>query len=194
MNMISKEGVVKATFSCKTKELRDVLKFLKAGLKKTWMKERPYCEITIKNDEVQFVVNGARKTLFCEAKGPGRFTISFAYFLHLVNDRPRVITKVALGNEFMTINETTVAVATWFFQDDSILRSIDLPMNYGIADILRLSTRYTEKEIEFSNLLLEYKSAFAILNCDSKTIVNTLKKYGISRDEVEKFIHDKIFF
>jgi hypothetical protein len=193
MNMISKEGVVKASFSCKTKELRNVLKFLKAGLKKTWMEERPYSEITIENDEVQFVVNGARKTLFCEAEGPGRFTVSFAYFLHLVNDRPRVITKVALGDDFMTINETTVGVTTWFFQDDSILRSIDLPFNYGIADILRLPFRYTEKEIEFNKLTDEYKNACATLNYDSKLIIRMLKKYCISKDEVEKFIHNKIF-
>ncbi|MDD3723711.1 MAG: hypothetical protein PHW92_14735, partial [Lutibacter sp.] len=129
MNMISIEGVVKASFSCKTKDLRDVLKFLKAGLKKTWMEEKPYCEITIKTNAVDFAVIGARKTLYCQATGPVRITISFAHFLYLVEDRPRIQTKISVGDDFMTINETTVGVTTWFFQDDSILRSIDLPFN-----------------------------------------------------------------
>lgn len=193
MSMISPEGAVKATFSCKTKELRQVMKFLKAGMKKTWMDDRPYCEITIKTNEVEFAVKGARKSLYCNANGPGRVTISFAYFLHLVNDRPRVQTKVAVGDDFMTINETTVVVTTCFFQDDSILRSIDLPANYGIADVLRLSRRYTEQEIEFNKLHPEYKRALSTLSYDTKLIVRRLKKYGISKDDVEAFIHGKIF-
>ncbi len=194
MSLISPEGAVKATFSCHTKDLRQLLKFLKAGLKKTWMNDRPYCEITIKTNEVQFAVEGARKSLFCKADGPGRVTISFAYFLHLVNDRPRVQTKVAIGDDFMIMNETTVVVTTWFFQDDSILRSFDLPVNYGITDVLRLSQRYTEQEIEFNKLQTEFKSAFSTLANDTKLTVRRLKKYGISKDDVEEFIHGKIFY
>jgi hypothetical protein len=193
MNLIAKDGVVKAAFSCKTKDLREVLKFVRAGLKKTEMEDRPYCEITIKTNAVEFAVDGARKTMYCEAVGPGRLTISFAYFLHLVQDRPRIQTKVSIGDDFMTINETTVAVTTWFFKDDSILRSIDLPLNYGIADVLRLPFRYTNKEIEFNKLAGEYLNACSTLNYDTKSITSRLKKYCISKDEVEKFIHDKIF-
>lgn len=193
MNLISPAGVVKAAFSCKTKDLREVLKFIRAGLKKTWTEERPYCEITIKTNEVEFAVEGAKKTLYCKATGPGRVTISFAYFLHLVQDRPRIQTKISVGDDFMTINETTVVVTTWFFEDDSILRSIDLPLNYGIADVLRLPFRYTEKEIEFNKLAGEYLNACTTLNYDTKQITRRLKKYGILRDEVEEFIHNKIF-
>lgn len=193
MNLISSEGAVKAAFSCKTKDLREVLKFLKAGMKKTWMEERPYCEITIKTNTVEFSVEGAKKTLYCEALDPGRVTIPFAYFLHLVQDRPRVQTKISVGDDFMTINETTVAVTTWFFKDDSILRSIDLPLNYNIADVLRLPFRYTEQEIEFNKLTSEYKSACVALSYDTKQITKRLKKYGILKDVVEEFIHDKIF-
>ena len=193
MNLISPEGVIKAAFSCKTKDLREILKFVRAGLKKTWMEERPYCEITVKTNEVDFAVEGARKSLYCEAVGPGRVTISFAYFLHLVQDRPRLQTKISVGDDFMTINETTVAITTWFFQDDSILRSIDLPVNYGISDVLRLPFRYTDKEIEFNKLAAEYENACHTLNYDTKSIISRLKKYGIPKDEVEKFIHEKIF-
>lgn len=193
MNLISPEGVVRAAFSCRTRELREVLKFCKAGLKKTWMDERPYCEITIKTDEVQFVVNGASKSLFCETRSPARITVSFAYLLHLINDRPRVVTKVSVGDDFMTVNETTVPVDTWFFQDDSILRSINLPVNYGIADVLRLPLRYTGREIAFSRFDPEYRGACVTLSNDTKLIYRRLKKYGISKDEVENFIRSRIF-
>ena len=93
----------------------------------------------------------------------------------------------------MIMNETTVVVTTWFFQDDSILRNFDLPVNYGITDVLRLSQRYTEQEIEFNKLQTEFKSAFSTLANDTKLTVRRLKKYGISKDNVEKFIHGEIF-
>lgn len=193
MNLISSEGVIKASFKCKTKELVDVLKFLKAGQKKTWMEERPYCEITILINEVKFVVNGASKSLFCETKSPARVTISFAYLLHLIKDRPRIVTKVSVGDDFMSINESTVPVTTCFFKDDSILRSINLPVNYSIKDVLRLPLRYTEKEIEFNKFTAEYKGACATLNYDTRLITARLKKYGISKDAIEKFLYNNIF-
>ncbi len=193
MNLISANGAVKAAFSCKTDDLHEVFRFLKGTMKKTWLEERPYCEITIKTDVVEFVVTGARKSLFCEAAGPARVSISFAYFLHLVNDRPKMKTHVSVVDSFMTVNGTTVCVETWFFQDDSILRSIDLPVKYGIADLLKLSTRYTDREIEFNKLSDEYHAAFKTLANETKLITGKLKKYGFSKDEVEKFIYDKLF-
>lgn len=193
MNLISSEGAVKAAFSCKTNDLTSVLKFLKATMKKTWLEERPYCEITIKTNEVEFATIGARKSLFCDATGPARFSISFAYFLHLVKDRPKVKTNLSVGEGFMTINEVTVVVETWFFQDDSILRSIDLPINYGMVNLLRLSLKYTEREIEFNKLSVDYHAAFKTLANETKLISAKLKKFGIEKSDVEKFIHDKIF-
>ncbi len=193
MNLISPAGVIKAALSCNTKDLNEVIRFLKATMKKTWMEKRPYCEITIKTNQVEFVVEGARKSLFCESNGPARVSVSFAYFLHLINDRPKIKTKISVGNEFMIVNDTTVCVETWFFQDDSILRSIDLPVNYRIADLLKLSTRYTEQEIEFNKLSNEYHAAIKTLANETKLITGKLKKYGFSKDEVEKFIYDKLF-
>lgn len=194
MNLISEEGVVKAAFTCKTKDLKVALKFIKACMKKTRMRDEwPYLELTIKTDKVEFVVAGARKSLKCEAMGPARLNISFAYFVHLVNDRPKIKTSVSVGEGFITINETTTYVDTWFFQDDSILRSINLPVNYGMADLLRMSLKYTDKEIAFNKLSAEYVGAIATLAIDAKAITARLKKYGISKNDIEKFIHDKIF-
>lgn len=193
MKLISPTGAIKAALTCNTKDLNDVIRFLKATMKKTWLEERPYCEITFKTNQVEFVVHGARKTLLCEAFGPARVNISFAYFLHLINDRPKIKTIISVGDEFMIVNDTMVCVETWFFEDDNILRSINLPVNYGIYDLLNLSTKYTEREIEFSKLSDEYHAAFKTLANDTKIITGKLKKYGFSKDEVEKFIHNKIF-
>lgn len=193
MQLFSKEGVIKAGFSIETKELRRFLKLLKTTWKTTWKEEKPYCEITIKSNNLEFVLAGIKQTIKCEAWGPARIVISFMHFDHLVNDRPILKTKVVVGDDFMSVNETTVCVQTWFFKNDSILRSIDLPVNFKITDILRLSEKYTKEEIEFNKLSIEYRKAHDKLYDDIQKINRILKPYNISNDKVQEFIYKLLF-
>lgn len=64
---------------------------------------------------------------------------------------------------------------------------------HTISDILRLPLKYTEEEIEFNKLKEEHHNAFKSLANDTKFVFSKLKKYGFSKYEVEKFIHEKIF-
>ncbi|RIJ46305.1 hypothetical protein D1614_19050 [Maribellus luteus] len=92
----------------------------------------------------------------------------------------------------MTVNETTVDVVTWFFQDDSILRSIDLPVNYDTVDILRLSQKYTKEEIEFNKLTEEHRQAQNKLYEDIIKVRRILKKYLIGEGDITNFIISNI--
>lgn len=193
MNLISAEGAVKATFSCKTSELLKVLKFLHLAIPKKVKNYQRIMEVTIKTNEVIFVIAGASQSLNCTAKGPAKFTMSFPYFYDMASTTLKPISYISVGDYFMIFNGSTVHVETFFFQDYSILRSIDIPMNYSISDILRLSLKYTEEEIEFNKLSEAIQIAFKSLANDTKLVVSKLKKYGFSQMEIEKFIHDKIF-
>ena len=193
MNLISAEGAVKATFSCKTSELLKVLKFLHVAIPKKVKSFQRIMEVTIKTNEVIFVVPGASKTLNCTAKGPAKFTMSFPYFYDMASTSLKSTSNISIGDYFMIFNGSTVHVETFFFQDYSILRSVDIPMNYTIPDILRLSQKYTEEEIEFNKLTEAIQVAFKSLANDTKLVTSKLKKYGFSQPEIEKFIHDKIF-
>jgi len=193
MNLISAEGAVKATFSCKTSELLKVLKFLHVAIPKKVENYKRIMEVTIKTNEVIFVVLGASKSLNCIAKGPAKFTMSFPYFYDMVSTSLKSTSNISIGDYFMIFNGSTIHVETFFFQDYSILRSIDIPMNYTISDILRLSRKHTEEEIEFNELTEEVNLAFKSLVNDTKLVTSKLKKYGFSQHEIEKFIHDKIF-
>lgn len=193
MNLISEEGAVKATFSCKTSELLKVLKFLHVAIPKKIKSFQRIMEVTIKTNEVFFVVPGASITLNCTAKGPAKFSMSFPYFYDLACTSLKTTTYISIGDYFMIFNGSTIHIETFFFQDYSILRSIDIPMNYTISDILRLSLKYTEEEIEFNKLTEAIQIAFKSLANDTKLVTSKLKKYGFSLLEIEKFIHDKIF-
>ena len=192
MQLISKGSRVNAGFSIETNELRRLLKLLKTTCSKTWKEEKSYREMTIKTNKLEFVLAGIKQTIDCEARGPARLIISFMHFDHLVNDKPRLKTKGAVGDDFITINETTVVVQTWFFTDDSILRSIDLPVNYGLKDILRSSEKYIKQEIEFNKLSIEYSKAYDKLHDDIQKINRILKPYNISSNKVEEFIYNTI--
>ena len=115
------------------------------------------------------------------------------HFYHLVNDRPLIKTKVLVGVDFMTENETTVCVQTWFFKDDTILRSIDLPVNYKITDILRLAEKYTTQEIEYNKLSIEYRKAHEKLYDDIQKINRILKPYCIPNEKVQEFMYKLLF-
>jgi hypothetical protein len=193
MNLISSEGAVKATISCKTSELLKVLKFLHAAIPKKVKNFQNIMEVTIKTNEVIFVVIGASKTLKCTSKGPAKFTMSFPYFYDLASTSLKSTTCISIGDYFMIFNGATLHIETFFFEDYCILRSIDIPMNYTIPDILRLSLKYTEEEIEFNKLTEAIEIAFKSLANDTKLVTSKLKKYGFSQLEIEKFIHDKIF-
>jgi hypothetical protein len=193
MNLISSEGAVKATFSSKTSELLKALKFLHVAIPKKTENYQRIMDVTIKTNEVIFVVIGASITLNCIAKGPARFEMSFPYFYDLVSTSLKSTTYISIGDYFMKFNDSTVHIETFFFQDNSILRSIVIPINFTISEILRLSLKYTEEEIEFNKLTEAIQTAFKSLANDTKVVTSILKEYGFSQLEIEKFIHDKVF-
>ncbi len=192
MPKLSTEGPIKAGFKLTTKELRSILKRIKTTLAPRWKEQRPYCELTIKTNTIELVVTGVKQICECEAWGPAKVTISFLHLLYLVNDRPRLMTKVAVGDDFMTINETTVPVVTWFFKNDSILRSIDLPVNYDIVDILKLPQKYTKEELVFNKLAEENRKAQDKLYDDIVKVRRILKKYRITEDQIQNFVLSEI--
>ena len=182
----------KYTMTCKTSELNDALKFLSIVVPKSKKGKLYSCEITIKTNEVNFVAIGATRVLYCKSTGPVKISIPFLYFYDIVKNIKTFSTQITIGDGFMTIGNLTVKVNTFFFQDDSILRSIKLPINYSIFDILRLSDRYTPEEIEFNKLDILLKRAFVELDKDISVSYGILKKFGVTTDEIRKIVHEKI--
>jgi len=122
-----------------------------------------------------------------------KISIPFLYFYDIVKNIKTFSTQISIGDGLMAIGNLNVKVSTFFFQDDSILRSIKLPINYSIVDILRLSDRYTPEEIEFNKLDILLKRAYAELDKDISVSYGILKKYGVTTDEIRKVVLEEIF-
>lgn len=186
-----KQPDIKYTMTCKTSELHDVMKFLSIAVPKNNKGKLYGCEITIKTNEVIFVSIGAKRVLYCMSTGPVKINIPFLYFYDIVKNIQSFNTQISIDEGIMTIGNLIVKVNTCFFHDDSILRSIDLPINYAIADILRLSDQYTPEEIKFNKLDVMIKRAYAEIDKDINVSYEILKKYGVSTDDIRKIVLKK---
>jgi len=187
-----KQQTVNCAMSCKTSELHDVMRFLSRAVPRNKKGLLHGCEITIKTNEVIFVSIGATKVLYCNSTGPVKVSIPFLYFYDIVKNIKSYNTQISIGEGLMTLGNLTVKVSTCFFNDDSILRSIDLPINYAIVDIIRLSDHYTPEEIEFNKLDVMIKRAYAEIEKDINLTYRKLMKYGVSIDDLRKIVHQRI--
>jgi hypothetical protein len=152
MNDILTQQAFKYTMICKTSDLKEVMKFLKRAVPKTAIGKLYSCEITIKTNEVIFVVVGATRVLYCKSAGPVKLSIPFMYLNDIVKYIKTFSTQISINEGLMTIGNLKVTASTCFFQDDTILRSINLPINFSANDILQLPQQYTTEELEFNNM------------------------------------------
>lgn len=186
--------VIKYSLTCKTIDLQEAMKFLSTAVPMNKKGKLYNCEITIKTNEANFVVIGAAKTIYCNSTGPVKVSLPFWYF----NDIVRLITTnyvtLNVSEGFLTIGKLTVSTSTCFFQDDSILRSVNLPINYTIADLLKINDHYTLEEIAFNNLDVLIKKNMETIEQDVNKIAVILKKYGIGVKEINDFVFEKIYY
>jgi len=82
-----------------------------------------------------------------------------------------------------------------FFENDEILRTIHLPINYKDMDLLRLETEgYTWQEVMFNNLGAQVISAEDNLKRNILLLYRKLSQYGVTREEIEGLVNSKIYF
>jgi hypothetical protein len=90
------------------------------------------------------------------------------------------------------IGNFKVSAGTCFFKDDAILRSINLPINYSITDLLHLTDHYTQEEIEFNKLNLLLKTFYADMEKDIHLAFRFLSKYGVTKDEIKNIVQKRL--
>ncbi|HZL11073.1 MAG TPA: hypothetical protein VFC65_13855 [Prolixibacteraceae bacterium] len=168
------------------------MKFLSKAIPKKKDRILYNCEMTIKTNEVDFVVIGASKVIYCNAIGPVKVSLPFWYLNDIVKRVTAYYITLDITEGFLTIGKLTVEADTCFFQDDSILRSVKLPINFTVADLLRINDRYTPEEITFNKLDVLIKKNIQTISQDVNKIAVLLKKYGITRKEIQEFVFERI--
>ena len=151
-------------------------------------------EITVTDGKFTIAVPGAIFSSDCTTKGTCKFIVSLLHFSQITKDSKTKETEITITDGTLKINSVTISVKTTFIEDDSILRTIDLPINYTEADLIRLSHNgYTYEELEFNNLHFKINDALVNLDDNTYKAYSLLKQYGIDYVELNKMVNEKLF-
>lgn len=163
-------------------------------LVKSVKKKEATLEISLTKDTITFNIPGAQLHLDAHTVGSAKLTIRLAYFLDIIETLRDEVVIADIKENQLTINNKTFAVLTTFFENDEILRSIDLPLNYKDIDLakLTLSDKYTKSELDFNNLLSVSERVNMEITDDTKKVYSILAKYGFSYNEVVAFVKTKL--
>lgn len=187
MNELLSQQAKCFTMTCKTSDLLEVLKFLKRAVPKTVIGKLYCCEITIKTNEVSFVAIGVTRLLYCNAAGPVKAAILLLQLFDIVKNIKTYETEIEIGKGEVRIGKVTVRARTFFFQNDTILRSINLPINYSDNDVISLPEQYTPEELTFNNLDELIQKTYKKIEKD-KLVIDILEKHvpeKISKDQLK---------
>ncbi len=178
------------SFTTKSKELLQTLTKMNNGVGlKNILTTNPICEITITDNKVTLNIPGAEFYIGAVTQGTAKVTLPFLYLLDVVKCESKIDSTFIIEDGRIILNELIFNANTNFFNDDKILRSINLPINYTNIDLLRLRNgRYTEEEINFNKLYYKIKDAEKELKKNIRAAFKALKGYGITKIELEKLV------
>ena len=178
-----------ASFKVRTKELMAVLKKFKT-LEKAGKKKESVLEVTVSNYGLKLVIPGIEMPVSASTMGAAKFVIRLWYFSAIVTAEKDEVLVFGLKEGQLSLRNFTWTVPTTFFDDDRILRSISLPLNYTWQDVARLylSGKYTKEEIEFNKLTAEVTKAIKKLNADIDKASSVLSIYGVTREDIQELV------
>lgn len=182
-----------ATFKVDKRQLLNALKQLQK-IEKAGKKKDSTLEVTIFDGYIRLVIPGIELNVQAFTKGSAKFTLRLWYFTDIVNAEKDSELHFTLTENQLNLRGFSFNVLTTFFENDRILRSINLPVNYKYLDIVRLylSEKYTTEEIVFNNLEKEVIDAINKLNADIDKITSTMRKYGFTRENIETLLLNKL--
>lgn len=184
----------KATFTIRKSKLKSELtKMLKAY--KGISKKAPAAtlELTITDGLLTLVVPGIKLEVPCKTSSTVKVSIGFYYFYEVIKSWKDLLIEFTIIDDEMQIGVSKFKVQTTFFEDDKILRSIKLPINYTDYHLLQLENKgFTIEELRFNELEFEVYQAQKRLRRNINKTKDLLGIYGITSKEIEDIIDKKI--
>ena len=177
------------------KELLDTLKLVKRAIRgRSAQALATTGEITVIAGEISITVPGAIFSLRCKTEGTCKATLRFLHFMQIIKDLRSDQVELIIKKDSMQIDTLSFPVQTTFFENDSILRSIDLPINFTEADILKLESKgYTWEEIEFNKLDAQVELAEENLRKNLSEACSKLQVYGVTYEQLEEIVRAKLY-
>lgn len=117
-------------------------------------------ELTITDGLLTLVIPGIRIEVKCETNSTAKASLGMYYFRDIINTWNKPEVECFIYDNSIKMGITTVRAQTTFFETDSILRSINLPINYSDLHLLRLEQKgFTPEEIDFNQLEYDLRIA-----------------------------------
>jgi hypothetical protein len=183
------------SFKLNTKDLKSTLKMMKLAFagQTTKMRQKAVCEITIKSHHIELVVTGIQYTVPAESSGAAKIVVQFFPFLKLLDSYPEATTEFRVSEKVAEVAGFSFPVKTTFFEEDAVLRSIILPMNYTDTDLLQLLIKgYTKEELEFNRISPAIEKARKTLISNINVAFERLKQYGVTNEDLKKLVIEKL--
>jgi hypothetical protein len=182
------------SFTVANKELKSALAHLEKLNASVNKRKGTVLELTLTDGCLALTIPGVTLNVIAYTKGGAKFVLKLWYFADIVKSYTEDELSFVLTEDSLKIKNTIITVHSTFFKDDSILRSIDLPLNYTHVDLLRLdrSDKYTPQEIKFNHLNEKIASARVHLKVDIDDLYDRLRRYGFTKAEISDLLNSKI--
>jgi hypothetical protein len=150
-------------------------------------------ELTITDNLLTLVIPGIKLEIECQTQSTAKATIALYYFKDIIQSIKDLNIKCDIFNDEIKIEGTSFHCQTTFFETDSILRSIKLPINYTDFHVLQLENNgYTIEELRFNKLEFVVYNAIKNLKYNIEDSKKILSVYGVTSNDIEELINKKI--
>jgi hypothetical protein len=151
-------------------------------------------EITVTDGKITIAIPGAIFSLVCINLGTCKASVPFLHFLEVAKEFKAPVTEIIFIEGAIILNTITLFGKTTFFEDDTILKTIDLPINYSEVELIRLSINgYTIEELEFNNLKPKIDKALERLDAKLDIAYLLLKQYGVTHQDIEQITKKRLY-
>ena len=183
----------KATAKVGRLKFSKIMSQLAAGVFPKSRLNKVRCELTVFSDRIELNVPWGKYALEAKTDGTAKAIFSFKDIRRILNTFKEAELVITVKEGQITLNGFTFKTDTFFFEDDSILRSIVLPVNSTDLDLVRLlNGRYTYQELEFNKLWAPAVSAENRLKSALASAHILLKPFGITEEDLQKIVEEKL--
>ena len=147
------------------------------------------CEVTVKSDCLEIQAPGVFVKVAAESSKPCKFTVPYLIFSKIVNSYKTEMLNFTVNAGRVQLENLSFSVDTTFFNDDNILRSVQLPINYNVADLITLKQdTYTDEELKFNKINGQIDQAILKLANDLRIASKRLKPYQITYADLKSLV------
>jgi len=172
----------------------ETIKRLKVGMNLRSKKAREtICEITVTDANVKLAVPGITYNVSCITEGVAKFTMPVLYLNDLIKCHEGKTVTIHINPKGIKIGDFFVNVPVSLIEDDKILKTIDIPLNYTDRNILNLlKMGYTQEELAFNKVNKKIADVKKRLDENIEKAFIILKPYGVDKEGIKTLAYQAI--